>query len=102
MALEELRCPSLDYVYRMTWAEFKLRLIGFNRSEERQEVKLRRLAWVTFIAPHQDPKKLRGMKEGRWWKIGGSKKSQITDEHRQRFMDEYKKYLDKKGTSWQS
>ena len=80
----------------MTWAEFQLRLIGFNRSEQRHEYKLRRQAWVSYIAPHQNPKKLRGMKEERWWPIG-RKNIKVTDEHRQRFIDEYKKYLEKKA-----
>jgi len=80
----------------MTWAEFQLRLIGFNRSEQRDEYKLRRQAWVSYIAPHQNPKKLRGMKEERWWPIG-KKNIKVTDEHRERFMVEYKKYLEKKA-----
>ena len=79
----------------MTWAEFQLRLIGFNRSEQRDEYKLRRQAWVSYIAPHQNPKKLRGMKEDRWWPIG-KKNIKVDDAHRQRFMDEYVKYLEKK------
>lgn len=78
----------------MTWAEFRLRLIGFNRDEERQERKLRRLAWVTYIAPHQNPKNLRGLREDRWWKIG--EKKQVSEAHKQRFIEEYKKYLEKK------
>jgi len=79
----------------MTWAEFRLRLIAFNRSEQRDEYKLRRLAWVTYIAPHQNPKKLRGLKEDRWWKIGYNKKIKVSDEHKKRFIEEYKKYLEK-------
>jgi len=96
VALTELGCPSLDYVYRMSWAEFQLRLIGFNRSEERQEKKLRRLAWVSYIAPHQNPKKLRGLKEDRWWRIGNKDVVRVSDADRARFLVEYKKYLDKK------
>lgn len=80
----------------MTWAEFRLRLIGFNRNEQRQEYKLRRLAWITYIAPHQNPKKLRGLKEDRWWQIGNRKQIKVSDEHKQRFIEEYKKYLEKK------
>lgn len=79
----------------MTWAEWKLRLIGFNRSEERELYKIRRLAWITYIAPHQNPKKLRGLREDKWWKIG-DKKIVVTDDHRQKFIEEYKKYLAKK------
>ena len=95
MALTELGCTSLDYVYRMTWAEFTLRLIGFNRSEERQEYKLRRLSWITYIAPHQNPKRLRGMKEDRWWRIG--KRATVSDEHKAKYLDLYKEYLKQKN-----
>lgn len=96
MALTELDCPSLDYVYRMTWAEFRLRLFGYNREQERHERRLRRLAWVTYIAPHQNPKKLRGMKEERWWPIGRRRIAKVNEEGRARFIEEYKKYLEKK------
>ena len=94
MALTELGCPSLDYVYRMTWAEFQLRLIGFNRSQENEIRKLRTLGWVTYIAPHQDPKRLKGLTIDRWWPLGGRPK--VSEAHKQRFMEEYKKYLEKK------
>lgn len=92
-------CTSLDYVYRMEWAEFKLRLIGFNRSEERELIKLRRLGWITLIAPYQNPKKLRGMKEHRWWPIGEAPK--VTEDHKKIFLEEYKKYLEKEKR-WQN
>ena len=66
MALCELECPSLDYVFHMTWAEFRIRLHGWIRKEERELHKLRELAWITYIAPHQDPKKLKKSKESFW------------------------------------
>ena len=78
----------------MTWAEFKLRLISFDRSETREEYKLRRLAWISYTAPHQDPKKLRGLSEDRWWRIG-KKKEVASEDHKKRFIEEYKKYLEK-------
>ena len=81
----------------MTWAEFKIRLISFNRMNEKQEVNLRRLAWVSYIAPHQNPKKLRGLKEERWWPIGKKKVVKVDDASKQRFIEEYKKYLEKKN-----
>lgn len=77
----------------MTWAEFQIRLFSFNRQQESELYKLRRLAWITYIAPYQDPKKLRGLTEDRWWKIGEKSVKKVTDEHRQRFIEEYKKYL---------
>ena len=80
----------------MTWAEFKLRLFAYNRVQENETLKLRRLSWITFIAPYQDPKKLRGMTEERWWKIGKKQQPIVSESHKQRFMLEYKKYLEKK------
>ena len=50
----------------MSWSEFKLRLFSYNRQQEDELLKLRRLAWVTLIAPYQDPKKLRGKKDRDW------------------------------------
>lgn len=79
----------------MTWAEFQLRLIAFNRAEKREEHKMRRMAWISYIAPHQDPKKLRGMTERKFWNIEGEKRPRVSEEARQRFLEEYKKYLDK-------
>ena len=80
----------------MTWAEFQLRLLSFIREREREEYMTRRLAWVSYIAPHQDPKKLRGLKEDRWWPIGKHNQPKVSDDSRSRFIEEYKKYLAKK------
>lgn len=80
----------------MTWAEFRLRLISFNRQEENELYKLRRLAWITYIAPHQDPKKMRGLKEDSWWKIGKKEIKRVSDEGKERFRKAYIDYLKKK------
>lgn len=95
MALGELQCPSLDYVYRMTWAEFQLRLISFNRMQEDKILIARRLAWVSLIAPNYDPKKLKSMTEERLWSIGNKKFKRVSDKSKERFIEEYKKYLEK-------
>ena len=68
----------------MSWSEFKLRLFSYNRQQEDELLKLRRLAWVTLIAPYQDPKKLRGKKEETWWKIGKTKTDTASEELRER------------------
>lgn len=81
----------------MTWAEFQLRLIGFNRRELRSEYKLRRLAWITFIAPHQDPKKLRGLTESKWWSIGKDKKQEVSSNVRDLFLQRAKEFYNKKN-----
>lgn len=57
-AIGELKCPSLDYIYRMTWAEFQIRLHAFKRQDEYEWVKIRDLAYTSLIAFYQDPKKI--------------------------------------------
>ena len=80
----------------MSWAEFNLRLFSYKRVNEGEMIKLRRLAWITYIAPHQDPKKLRGLKEERWWSIGKREIPKVSEEAKERFRQEYIKYLEKK------
>ena len=80
----------------MTWAEFQLRLIGFNHAEERDLYKVRRIAYSAFIGSHQDPKKLRGQTEEKWMPIGRKIKVKVSDEARQRFFELTKEYLAKK------
>lgn len=80
----------------MTWAEFRLRLIAFNRSEERELHKLRRVAWINYIAPHQDPKKLKGLTEEKFWSIGNKPKPRVSEATKKRFLEMTKEYLDKK------
>ena len=57
-SLGELKCPDLDFVYAMTWAEFQIRLFAYKRQDLYEWQKLRELMWITYIAPHQDPKKM--------------------------------------------
>lgn len=58
MSLGELKCPSLDYVYSMTWAEYCIRLDAFNRGERADLYKLRELMYAVTKAPHLNPKKI--------------------------------------------
>ncbi len=78
MALFELKCPSYDYVKRMTWSEFRIRLFAYNRQDKKELYRLRELAWITFIAPYQDPKKLKGMTKERFWSLDGEKNTILT------------------------
>lgn len=80
----------------MTWAEFQLRLIGFNKSEERDLYKVRRIAYASIIGPHYDPNKLRSMTEQKFMPITDKDRPKVSEAHKQRFIEEYKKYLDKK------
>lgn len=72
VALFDLRCPSYDYVKRMSWGEFLLRINGFQREDERQQLLFRELAWASYVAPHSDPKKMKKTKQA-FWPIGKKK-----------------------------
>lgn len=52
MALGELKCPSLDYVYNMTWAEFRIRLYAYHRVEKTEWYKVREIAYASMYGSH--------------------------------------------------
>jgi len=81
----------------MTWAEFNLRLIGFQAKEDRDLLKVRRIAWTSLIAPYQNPKALKGLTENKWWKIGASKTKKVTTRSKSKYLEKYKEYLIKKN-----
>lgn len=58
MALGELKCPSLDYVYAMTWAEFRIRLYAYNRMEKTTLYKVREIAYNARYGSHINTKKI--------------------------------------------
>lgn len=92
-ALGELKCPDLDFVYDMTWAEFQIRLFAYKRQDLYKWEMLRELMWVTYIAPHQDVKKMAKNKEN-FLPLNKDKKAStgVTEEHKQRFLKEYEKW----------
>lgn len=47
MALGELKVPTLEQVYNMSWAEFRIRLFAFKRMELKNLELLRLHAWHT-------------------------------------------------------
>jgi hypothetical protein len=67
----ELNCPSLEYVYDMTWSEFLIRLYAFKRMRKYERYMTREVMWTSLIAPHYDPKKLPKSKE-QFFPIEGS------------------------------
>jgi len=91
--LGELKCPDLDFVYDMTWAEFQIRLFAYKRQDLYKWEMLRELMWVTYIAPHQDVKKMAKRKEN-FLPLNKDKKVNIgvTEEHKERFLKEYLKW----------
>ena len=68
----ELQCPSLEYVYDMTWAEFQIRAFAYRRMQEKKELLAREIAWNALIGSHYNPKKLPKDKN-RFWQIGNKK-----------------------------
>jgi hypothetical protein len=90
---------SLEAVYDMTWAEFQIRLFAYRRQDKYDWIKLRELMWTTYTAPHQDPKKMLKSKE-KFLPLNGDKKIQgVSDEAKETFMREFKKYQEK--VKWQ-
>lgn len=89
VALGELQCPSLDYVYDMTWAEFTLRLVSFNRVEKKKAVEHRNLCFYSGI--DLDTKKVKSSKD--LWEIKGVDKPKQTKPSKCQ-MAAYKKAMD--------
>jgi len=87
---------SLEAVYDMTWAEFQIRLFAYKRIDLYDWQKLRELMWTSYIAPHQDPKKMVKRKEA-FLPLNNEKqvRSGVTDEMKERFINEFRKYQEK-------
>jgi len=92
-ALGELKCPDLDFVYDMTWAEFQIRLFSYKRQDLYKWQMLRELMWTSYIAPHQDPKKMPKRKEN-FLPLNGDKKvnAGVTQEHKDNFIKAFQKW----------
>ena len=91
MCLGELKCPSLEYVYDMTWAEFCIRLFAFRRQEKKSLYDLRFLAYTTLRAPYQDPKKIPKTIE-KFLPMGDSKTNEINDLMKEKILEVKRKY----------
>lgn len=93
MAVFELKCPSLEYVYDMSWAEYLIRLHAFQRSEKRSLYKVREISWAATLGPHLNPKKLPKSKEKFWPLDSGSKNTDVTELMRDRIKKAKDEYL---------
>ena len=83
----------MDFVYDMTWAEFQIRLFAYKRQDLYKWEMLRELMWITYIAPHQDVKKMAKRKEI-FLPLNKDKKvvTGVTEEHKQLFIKEFEKW----------
>lgn len=79
----------------MTWAEFQIRLFAYKRQDLYDWQKLRELMWTSYIAPHQDPKKMVKRKESFLPLESEKKIVGVTDEARAIFLKEFRKYQEK-------
>lgn len=95
VALYDLRCPSYQYVKRMTWAEFLIRLHGFRRGQENDMMMLRELSWIVYTAPHNDPKKIKKTKDT-FWPIKKAVSSSKRENMIEAFKKAQEKYLEEK------
>lgn len=92
-ALGELNCPDLDFVYDMTWAEFQIRLFAYKRMDLYKWQQLRELMWITYIAPHQDVKKMAKRKENLLPLNMDKKQSTgVSESQKEMFLKEYQKW----------
>ncbi len=89
----ELNCPNLDFVYDMTWAEFQIRLFAYKRMDLYKWIQIREMMWITYIAPHQDYKKMAKRKE-LLLPLKNDKKQSIgvSQEHKEQFLKEFQKW----------
>ena len=94
-ALGELKYSSLEDVYDSTWAEFQIRLFAYKRQDLYKWQMSREMMWTSYIAPHQDPKKMPKRKE-LFLPLNGDKKvnTGVSQEHKERFLSEFKKWQD--------
>ena len=77
----------------MCWNEFQIRLFAYKRQDLYHWQQLRELMWITYIAPHQDVKKMAKRKES-FLPLGGDNKKSIgvSDEHKRLFLLEFEKW----------
>ena len=76
----------------MTWAEFQIRLFAYKRIDLYKWQMLREQMWTTYIAPHQDPKKMIKRKE-KFLPLNNDKnKVAVSDTMKAIFLKEYQKW----------
>lgn len=93
MALCEFGCPSLDYVYDMSWAEFRIRQYGYNRRQKDEWFKIREIAYASYIAPSVDLKKIPSKEQ--FMPLEGKKG--VSDKIKERMKEAVNKYKEEKN-----
>jgi len=89
--------PSLDAVYDMTWREFHLRRIGFERSEKREWYRTREVGYASLIGGGVNPKQF--PKEKYMPLDENQNKYQVTEDGFAALKREQEKYLEQANGS---
>lgn len=87
----------MEYVENMTWREFHLRKIGFERSEKREWYRTREVGYASLIGGGVDPKKL--PKEKYMPLDENQNKYQVTEDGFAALKREQEKYLEQANGS---
>ena len=91
-AIGELACPSLDYVYEMTYSEFQIRAFSYKRIERKRIEEWRRTMYVNLISGYQDPKRI-PKNEKAFMPLEGDEPNYTTSEKmKNKFLQAYKNY----------
>jgi len=96
MAIGELDCPSYDYVLRMSWAEFRIRLFSYNRQEKNDWYKVREVCYQIYVSNWQNPKKKPISKERYLPLNSNPKRGGFTDAQLKRILEVKEVYNNKK------
>lgn len=92
MSLSELGCPSLDYVYKMTWAEYRIRLHGWKVRQKRMDYRQRDVMYQILLSGWADPKKKPPSIDAYWDISGNQNDSKLHSlEALKRAKEEYNK-----------
>jgi hypothetical protein len=86
-------------VYKMSWREFQLRSIGFQRKEKNDWIKVREIAYNCLIGSHLDPKKLPKTKE-RYMPLDNKEHPKISEKQKNMFINAFKNYLNERKTKF--
>jgi hypothetical protein len=79
VAIGELGCPSLKYVYDMTWAEFCIRLFAYQRLDKKEWYKVRAIAYEIYLSR---PLKVKHVNINKFMALDKEDKPKLTEAQR--------------------
>jgi hypothetical protein len=83
----------------MSWREFLLRQIGYQREQKTDWYKVREIAYCALVGSHQDPKKLPKNIESFIPLNGQKQKKGVSEDTKQKFLELYKKWQNERKHS---